>query len=111
VTPRQKDMLDAIRDLTVDGVSPTYEQLRVHLGIASKSGVNRMIVALERLGRVRRIKGCRRTVEIIAPLSPVGSTVSIADRICRRANEEGSVSASTPDTAAMLRSIVLEALR
>lgn len=65
MTPRQKDMLDAIRDLTVDGVSPTYEQLRVHLGIASKSGVNRMIVGLEAQGHVRRLKGCRRTVAVI----------------------------------------------
>lgn len=65
MTPRQKDMLDAIRDLTVDGVSPTYEELRVHLGLASKAGVNRMIEALKRLGYLRSIKGCRRTVEVI----------------------------------------------
>jgi len=66
MTPRQKDMLDAIRDLTVDGVSPTYEQLRIKLGIASKSGVCRMVDALERQGYVRRVAFARQTLEVVA---------------------------------------------
>ena len=67
MTPRQKDMLDAIRDLTVDGVSPTYEELRLHLGIASKNGVHRMILGLEAQGLIRRCAGKRRTIAIVKP--------------------------------------------
>lgn len=110
MTPRQKDMLDAIRDLTVDGVSPTYEQLRVHLGIASKSGVNRMIVALERLGHVRRLKGCRRTVEIISPDAATRKRPdTVAGLVCEAvwARSAAGQKVTRPD----LYDIVLEALR
>jgi len=36
MTPRQKQVLDAIRALTVDDVPPSYEELRVHCELTSK---------------------------------------------------------------------------
>lgn len=109
MTPRQKDMLDAIRDLTVDGVSPTYEQLRVHLGIASKSGVNRMIVGLEAQGYLRRLKGCRRTVQIVHPATPSKTKVQIADEVCQRLYERRQAGQVT--TREVVHAVVMEALR
>lgn len=66
MTPRQRDLLQAIADLTVDGVSPTYDQLRAHIGIASKSGVCRMVKGLERQGFIRRNFGCRQTLQVVS---------------------------------------------
>lgn len=79
MTPRQRDLLQAISDLTVDGVSPTYEQLRIRLGIASKSGVSRMVTGLERQGYVRRNAGCRQTLQVVA--LPPGLNATFTERL------------------------------
>jgi len=79
MTPRQRDLLQAIADLTVDGVSPTYEQLRAHIGIASKSGIHRLVKGLERQGYVRRHFGCRQTLQVVA--LPPGLTTTFPERL------------------------------
>lgn len=78
MTPRQRQLLDALQTLTVDGVSPTYDQLCEHLGLASKSGIFRLVEGLVRLGYVRRVTGCRRTLEVLA-VPDVAFTTRLAD--------------------------------
>lgn len=65
MTPGQNACLQAIRELTVDGVSPTYSQICERLGLASKSGVLRMVDALERQGFVRRDPHRHRSLAIV----------------------------------------------
>jgi SOS-response transcriptional repressor LexA len=65
MTPQEKACLDAIVRLSADGVSPTYDELRAALGLASKSGVARLVDALEAQGFVRRGKGGARNLEVL----------------------------------------------
>lgn len=62
LTRRQHDLLNILRR---SNAAPSYEEMRVALGISSKSGVHRLLVALEERGFVRRIKNRARAVELI----------------------------------------------
>ncbi len=57
MTPRQKAVLDAVRDLTVDGVAPTFQEIADRVR-TSKGGVHRYIEHLEAQGLI--IRGERR---------------------------------------------------
>jgi SOS-response transcriptional repressor LexA len=67
LTPRQRDCIDAIERLTVDGVSPTYQALAGELGLGSKSGVFRLLNELEERGWVKRLRDRHRTIEVVKP--------------------------------------------
>lgn len=66
LTKRQSQCLDAIRRLTVDGVPPTYNEIAADIGLASKSGINRLVVGLRERGLVAFLDGHRhRTLAVI----------------------------------------------
>lgn len=67
MTPRQRECLDAIKRLTVRGVGPTYEQLRVELGVSSKSNVHRLVSALVASGRLARTAHRDRSLRVLEP--------------------------------------------
>lgn len=67
MTPRQKQLLDAIRALTVDDVPPSYEELRAHCGLTSKGEVYRMVCALEGAGYLVRLPHLRRSLVLTTP--------------------------------------------
>lgn len=48
------------------GQSPTFEELATALGLASKSGVLRLLMALEKRGRILRPANTARAATIIA---------------------------------------------
>lgn len=54
MTPREKDCLDAIKALTVDGVAPTIQEIADHIGLKSKSGAHRLVESLEAQGLLTR---------------------------------------------------------
>lgn len=62
MTPKQRETLDAIKRLTVDGVGPSFEELMLHLGLKSKNQVFQRIKKLEAGGYLRRpiAKSCSR---------------------------------------------------
>jgi SOS-response transcriptional repressor LexA len=80
VTPEQRDCLQAIRELTVDGVAPTYAQLCGRLGLkpTSKSAIHRLISQLERQGYVRRDPHRAQSVRIIERAGAAISDARIA---------------------------------
>ncbi len=65
MTPRERDLVEAIRRLTVNGVTPSYDQLVVALGLGSKSGVHRMVGQLVEKGVLRHGHGRRRNLVIV----------------------------------------------
>lgn len=65
LTQRERDCLDAIERLTVDGVAPSYMDLRSALGLVSNSGIHRLIKALELRGHIRRIPHRARSIEVV----------------------------------------------
>ena len=57
LTSKQQELLLFIRDrLGRDGISPSFDEMREALQLKSKSGVHRLISALEERGFIRRLR-------------------------------------------------------
>ena len=54
MTPRQHSVMQAIRELTVDGVCPSMEQIADRVGLVSKGNVHKIIQDLIALGHLKR---------------------------------------------------------
>lgn len=65
LTKAMKDMLGALNVLTVDGCSPTFEEIMAHTGLKSKSNVHRLLTSLEERGYIRRLYGRARAIEVL----------------------------------------------
>ncbi len=67
LTLRQLELFDFIKSYTAEtgGVGPSYDEMADHLGLASKSSVNRLLNGLEERGAIRRIHNHARTVSIV----------------------------------------------
>jgi len=46
-------------------VAPSLEEMRVHMGFASKSGIHRILVALEDRGYIKRRRDYARAIELL----------------------------------------------
>ncbi len=65
LTPKQRDLLKLIHErVQTDGVVPSYEEMRKELKLTSKSGVHRLVTALEERGFIRRLANKARAIEI-----------------------------------------------
>ncbi len=66
LTEKQRDLLLLIdKRIKSDGVPPSYDEMKDHLGLASKSGIHRLITALEERGFIRRLPNKARALEVI----------------------------------------------
>jgi len=66
LTRKQKELLLLIRDrLEADGVPPSFDEMKVALGLKSKSGIHRLITGLEERGFIKRLPHRARALEII----------------------------------------------
>ena len=66
LTKKQKNMLLFInKKLRSSGVSPSYEEMKQSLNLKSKSGIHRLISALEERGFIRRLPHKARALEVI----------------------------------------------
>ncbi len=66
LTKKQKDLLLLIdRRIKAAGVPPSYDEMKDALGLASKSGIHRLITALEERGFIRRLPNKARALEVI----------------------------------------------
>jgi len=66
LTQKQKDLLLLIdRKIKTVGVPPSYDEMKDALGLASKSGIHRLITALEERGFIRRLPNKARALEVI----------------------------------------------
>lgn len=65
LTPKQHELLCFIHNsLEESGVSPSFEEMKDALGLKSKSGVHRLISALEERGFLRRLPNRARALEV-----------------------------------------------
>ena len=70
LTPGQSTALRFIQaTLAARGTAPSFEEIRIHLGLASKSGVARLVAGLERRGRIRRLPHAARAIAVLEPLA------------------------------------------
>ena len=66
LTKKQHDLLVFIdKRLKKNGISPSYDEMKDALGLASKSGIHRLITALEERGFIRRLPHRARALEIL----------------------------------------------
>ncbi|MCA1956823.1 transcriptional repressor LexA [Zymomonas sp.] len=66
LTRKQHDLLLFIHNrLSVSGISPSFEEMKLALDLKSKSGVHRLIKALEERGFIRRLPNRARALEVI----------------------------------------------
>jgi repressor LexA len=66
LTPKQKELLLFINErLKETGVPPSYDEMKEALDLRSKSGIHRLITALEERGFIRRLPHRARALEII----------------------------------------------
>tara|TARA_B110000444_G_scaffold255452_1_gene289870 strand:+ start:624 stop:1298 length:675 start_codon:yes stop_codon:yes gene_type:complete len=66
LTKKQKNLLLYInKKIRSTGVSPSYEEMKDSLNLKSKSGIHRLISALEERGFVRRLAHKARALEVI----------------------------------------------
>ena len=66
LTKKQKNLLIFInKKLRSTGVSPSYEEMKESLNLKSKSGIHRLISALEERGFIKRLAHKARALEVI----------------------------------------------
>ena len=66
LTRKQYDLLHFIHErLQIDGVPPSFDEMKEALDLRSKSGIHRLITALEERGFIRRLAHRARAIEII----------------------------------------------
>lgn len=66
LTKKQLDLLDFInKRIQRDGVPPSFDEMKDALDLRSKSGIHRLITALEERGFIRRLAHRARALEIV----------------------------------------------
>ena len=66
LTRKQLELLDFIKTrMDADGVPPSFDEMKEALDLRSKSGIHRLITALEERGFIRRLAHRARALEIV----------------------------------------------
>ena len=66
LTVKQKKLLEYINSFQKkNGVTPSYEEMKAALDLKSKSGIHRLILALEERGFLKRLAHKARALEVI----------------------------------------------
>ncbi|MDG1338571.1 MAG: transcriptional repressor LexA [Paracoccaceae bacterium] len=86
LTKKQLDLLEFIhKRVQRDGVPPSFDEMKEALDLRSKSGIHRLITALEERGFIRRLAHRARAIEIVklpdamADNGPRGFTPQVID--------------------------------
>jgi repressor LexA len=94
LTAKQHELIRFIQQrLEETGISPSFEEMKEALDLKSKSGVHRLISALEERGFLRRLPNRARALEVIrqpessvpAPRATADNVVSLAAAAASRA--------------------------
>lgn len=68
LTKRQRDLLLYIRrHIGETGIAPSFDQMKGEFGLASKSGIHRMVKALAVRGFIVQIPGRARAIRLVQP--------------------------------------------
>lgn len=88
LTKKQLQLLEFINTrMAKDGVPPSFDEMKEALDLRSKSGIHRLITALEERGFIRRLAHRARAIEIVklpeslggAPTAHTGFTPRVID--------------------------------
>ncbi len=77
LTRKQLDLLEFIhKRVQRDGVPPSFDEMKEALDLRSKSGIHRLITALEERGFIRRLAHRARAIEIVKLPESLGGDAS-----------------------------------
>ena len=101
LTRKQSELLRFINErLKETGVPPSFDEMKEALDLRSKSGIHRLIIALEERGFIRRLPNRARALEVLR--LPESSTPSLArPRRFEPAIIEGTLGRVRPAAAAL----------
>lgn len=82
LTKKQQELLLFIhKRLSQDGVSPSFDEMKDALNLASKSGVHRLVSALEERGFIRRLAHRARALEVLKLPESAASTTPASPNV------------------------------
>lgn len=89
LTAKQNELLHYLR---ARKTCPSFEEMKCALNIKSKSGVHRLIAALEERGFVRRLPNRARAIELCDPRRDLSgySTEELVDELARRLTQKAA---------------------
>ena len=105
LTRKQHELLLYIdARLSETGISPSFEEMKEALDLKSKSGVHRLISALEERGFIRRLPNRARALEVVKlpEVRPAATVTPIRPAVAAPANDtmeiplHGRIAAGTP---------------
>ena len=80
LTRKQLDLLNYInKHLNKDGIPPSFDEMKEALDLRSKSGIHRLITALEERGFIRRLAHRARAIEIVKLPDSLGTNNKVAE--------------------------------
>ncbi|MDF1801648.1 transcriptional repressor LexA [Thalassovita sp.] len=101
LTKKQLDLLQFIhKRVQRDGVPPSFDEMKEALDLRSKSGIHRLITALEERGFIRRLAHRARAIEIVKLPDAMGGEAGFTPRVI-----EGDRPASIPPSAAPIEAV------
>ena len=76
LTAKQNELWRFISEYTHEnrGTSPSFDEMKAHLGLRSKSGVHRLVTSLVDRGFIRRYRARARSIEVIRKPEGIGPT-------------------------------------
>src|SRR5690349_17673303 len=84
MTRQQRELLDFIRArIEETNVAPSFDEMRDNLGLKSKSGIHRLVTALEERGHIVRLHNRSRAIALRHILDGGSIPADIADQIAR----------------------------
>ena len=105
LTRKQSELLAYLSDhMQQHDVPPSFDEMRDALGLASKSGVHRLVSGLEERGYIRRLANRARAIEILKPVT------AAAGGVVTRAVETASNLVSLPLLGRIAAGTPIEAL-
>src|SRR5947207_9000511 len=90
LTAKQRELLLFIDSrLNESGISPSFDEMREALDLKSKSGVHRLISALEERGFIRRLPNRARALEVLKmpEARPSATVTQIRPAVVSAAND------------------------
>ncbi|MFC7703501.1 transcriptional repressor LexA [Plastorhodobacter daqingensis] len=82
LTRKQSELLEFIhKRVQTDGVPPSFDEMKEALALRSKSGIHRLITALEERGFIRRLAHRARAIEIVKLPEAMGKGAAFSPRV------------------------------
>lgn len=117
LTAKQKELLLYIHErIKETGVSPSFDEMKEALDLASKSGIHRLITALEERGFLRRLPHRARALEVLkmpdsaAPAAPPKGRQSFRPSVVAEGRSNGPA-AGIPILGQIAAGVPIEAIQ